>query len=72
MLKWSVHHRVRIMRDTSSACDVRYVVCHVLRKNSSAIKFDGVYIAFILPSFYWLRPLTGEGGKETGVPGENA
>ena len=29
-------------------------VCHALRRVSSAIKFNGVEIAFILASSYWL------------------
>ena len=43
----------------------------VVRRDSSAIKFDRVEIAFVL-AFIWLpEPLTDEGGEETGVPGEN-
>ena len=47
------------------------VVCHVVGRDSSAVKFDRVEIAFILALFYWLKPLTDDGGEETGVPGEN-
>ena len=46
-------------------------VCHLVRRDSSAVTFDRVEIAFILALFYWLKPLTDEGGEETGVPGEN-
>ena len=35
------------------------------------IKFDRVKIAFILELLYWLKPLTDEGGEETGAPREN-
>ena len=45
--------------------------CHVLRRDSSAIKFDRAEITFILALFYWLKPLTNEGGEATGAPGEN-
>ena len=43
----------------------------MVRRASSTIKFDRVEIAFIVALFYWLKPLTNEGGEETGVPGEN-
>ena len=39
-------------------------------RDSSAVKLDRVLIAFILALFYWLKPLKGEGGEKTGVPGE--
>ena len=42
---------------------------YVVRRDSSAIQFDRVEIAFILA--YWMKPLTDKGGEETGVPGEN-
>ena len=61
---------VQIMCNRSSACHVQHV-CHVVRRDSSATKFDRVEIASILALFYWLKPLTAEGGEETGVPGEN-
>ena len=44
---------------------------HEIRRYSSAIKFDRVEIAFIVALFHWLKPLTDDGGEETGVPGEN-
>ena len=55
----------------SRAYQVQPAVCHLVRRDSSAVKFDRVEIAFILALFYWLKPLTDEGGEETGVPGEN-
>ena len=46
-------------------------VCHLVRRDNSAIKFDIAEITFILALFYWLKLLTDEGGEETGVPAEN-
>ena len=70
-LKWPGRNRVQITCKTSSARYVQHVVCHVVRRDSSAIKFDRVEIAFILALFYWLKPLTDEGGEESGMPREN-
>ena len=50
---------------------MQHVVRHEVRRDSSAIKFDKDEIAVILALFYWLKRLTNEGWKETGVPGEN-
>ena len=63
-------------RVSSYANHVQHIeraTCHVAKgiKGSSAIKFERGEIAFILAVFYWLEPLTDEGGEETGVPGEN-
>ena len=33
----------------------RHVMCHLVRRASSAVKFDRVEIAFILALFYWLN-----------------
>ena len=52
---------MQITCSTQSAYLVQHVVCHVVRRNSSAIKFDRVEIAFISALFYWLKPLTDEG-----------
>ena len=46
-------------------------MCHLVRRDRSAIKFERVEIAFILALFYWLESITDEGGEETGVPEEN-
>ena len=46
------------------------ITCN-LQCTTLAIKYDRVEIAFIWALFYWLKPLTDEGGEETGVPGEN-
>ena len=64
-------NRMLITCNTSGAHHVEYVVCHVVRIDSSATKFDSTYIRFILALFYWLKPLTDEGEEETGVPREN-
>ena len=45
-------------------------VCHVVRRDSSATKFDRVEISFILALLHWVKPLTDEGREETGVPRE--
>ena len=43
---------------------MQHVVYHVVHRDSSAVRFDRVEIAFILPSFYWLSPeLMKEGRK---------
>ena len=70
-LKWPGRNRVQITCNTSSAYHVQPAVCHLVRRDFSAKKCDRVEIAFILASFYLLKPLTDEGGEETGVPGEN-
>ena len=51
----------------SGARHVQHVVCHVVRKGSSAIKFYRVEIEFILVLVCWMKPLTDEGGEETEV-----
>ena len=61
---------MQIMCNTTSAQHVQHV-CHLVRRDSSAIKFDRVEITFILALFYWLKLLTDEGREETGAPGEN-
>ena len=68
-LKWPRHNRVKITCNTSSAYHVQRVVCHLAPRDSSAIKYDRVEIAFTLTLLYWLKSLTDEGGEETGAPG---
>ena len=46
-LEWPKHNRVKITCNTSSAYHVQRVVCHLVRRDSSAIKFDRVEMAFI-------------------------
>ena len=53
-LKWPRHNRVK----SSSTYHVQRVVCHLVRRDSSAIRIDRVEIAFILAFLYWLNPLT--------------
>ena len=48
-----------------------HVMCHLTRRDSSAIKFDIVEIAFIWALFYWLNHKTNEVGEETRVPREH-
>ena len=64
---WPGRNRVQMTCDTSSAYHVQHVVCHVVQRDRSAIKFGRIEIAF----FNWLRPLTDEGREEGGVLGEN-
>ena len=59
-LKWPGHNRVQITCNTSSAYHAQPAVCHLVRRDSSAIKFDRVEIAFILSLLYWLKPLADE------------
>ena len=56
-LKWPRNNRVKITCNTPSAYHVQRVVCHLVRRDSSAIKFDRVEIVFILALLYWLKPL---------------
>ena len=56
--------------NTSNVYHVQLVVGHLVRRDSSAIKFHRAEIAFVLALIYWLEPLTNEVGEETGVPRE--
>ena len=62
---------MQIMCNASSAYQEQHVMCHMVRKDTSAIKFDRVELIFTLALFYGLKPLTSEGGEETRVPVEN-
>ena len=61
---------MKITCDTSSAYHVQRVVFHLVRRDSSASKFDRVEIAFILALLYRLKLLTDDsrpvfhGGQE--------
>ena len=58
-LKWPGCNRVQITCNTSSTCHVQPVVCHLVQRDSSAIKFDRVEIAFLFELiFYLLKPLS--------------
>ena len=48
------NHVQYIERISRATCHVTF---HVVRRDSSAIKFDRVEIAFILALFYWLKPI---------------
>ena len=63
-------NRVQITHNTSSAYHVQYVACLLALRDSSASKFDTVLNRFYFSFVYWLKPITDERGKETGVPGE--
>ena len=66
-LKWSERNRVQITRNTSDVYHVQHAVYHVVRRDSSAITFDRIKIAFILALFHWLKSVTDKQGEETGV-----
>ena len=46
-LKWPERNRVQIACNISSAYHVQDAVFHLVRRDSSAIKFDRVGVAFI-------------------------
>ena len=71
-LKWPECNRVLVTCNTPGAYHVQHVMCQMLHRDSSVIKFDRVYITFILALFYWLKPGTNEGGQKTGVSRENS
>ena len=50
--QWCANHVQHIERFSRAACRA---TCHVVWRDSSAIKFDRVEIAFILAIFYWLN-----------------
>ena len=54
--KWPGRNRVQVMCNKSSAYHVQPATWYEgIRRDSSAIKFDRVEIAFILTLFYWLN-----------------
>ena len=53
--KWPGRYSVQIMCNASSAYDMQHIVCHVVQRDSSAIKFDRVEITFAFALFYWLN-----------------
>ena len=65
-LQWPQRNRAQIMCNTSRAYHVQHVIRHGVRRDSSAFE-----IALNLTLFYLLKPLTDNGGQETGVPEEN-
>ena len=70
MLKWPKRNRVQIMQNTSSAYHAQvtcmHVACHLVRRDSSAIKFDRVELKSHLFQLYfigWTTKPTKEGRK---------
>ena len=60
MLKWPGLNRVQIMCNTSGACHVQHVLCHVIQRDSSAIRLDTlncIYSSFLLVETFnrWRR-----------------
>ena len=56
-LKRPLRNRVQITCNTSSAYHVQHAVCHLVRRDSSAIEFDSVGIALILALSLLAEPL---------------
>ena len=54
-LKWPGRNRMQIITCNTSGAHHLQHVGHVVRRDSSAIKFDRVYITFILAFLYWLN-----------------
>ena len=67
-LKWPMRNPVKITCNTSSAYHVQRVVCLLVGRDSSAIKFDRAEIVFILALLYWLKPLIDELNKPPSSP----
>ena len=65
------HNHLQITHNKSGAYDVQHAECHIVPRDSLAVMFDRVEIAFILTSFHWLKSLTDAGGEETRVSGVN-
>ena len=60
MLKWPRRHRAQITCNVSSAYQVQHAVCHLVRRENSSIKFDG--LKFVFAYFIgWNHLLTKEG-----------
>ena len=62
---------MQITCNTSSDYHVQHIVCHLVRRDSSAIEFDRAELAFIFGFILLAEPLIDEGGEETEVHGEN-
>ena len=54
-LKWPGRNHVQITCNTSNAYHMQVSCTHLVRRDSSAIKFDRIEIAFIWALFYWLN-----------------
>ena len=75
---WTVSNTyTQVARAQSCGNHMQHIMClscavsHILWRDSLAIKFDRVYITFILTLFHWFKPFTNEGGDDTRVPAEN-
>ena len=55
MLKWPGRNCVQTTCNALGAHHVQLVMCHVVRRDSSAIKFDRVEITFIFALFCCLK-----------------
>ena len=72
-LQWPGRNGVQITCNTTSMCLSR-ATCGVPRGTKGQLSYyagqslNRIYFSFL---FYWLKPLTDEGGEETGVPKEN-
>ena len=56
-LKWPESNRVQITCNISSDYHVQQVVCYLVRRNSSAVKFDRVEFAFYFSLILMAEPL---------------
>ena len=54
--KWPGHGCVQTTYDTTGTYHVQHAVCHMVGRNSSAVKFDRAEITCILRIFYGLKP----------------
>ena len=69
---WSSGHGTTVCKScaTHPVLIMCNMSCHMVWRDSSAIKFDRVEIAFILVLLHWWKQFTDEGGEETRVPRE--
>ena len=67
-LEWPRSNRARITRNASSSYHVQHVMCHLVRRDSSAVKFDRVEIVFILVLSYWLNHQAMKEGRKPEYP----
>ena len=51
----AIRNHVQITCNTSGTYHKQHIVCYVVQRDSSAIKFGRVEITFILAFFYWLN-----------------
>ena len=70
--KWPVCDRAQITCNTSSAYRVQHAVCHLVRRDSSAVKFDRVEIAFILALSLLAETINIKEGRKPELPEKTA